>query len=59
MIKGKDKINQKKELNKIKIKEEIRDLINAGLTLSQASKNLLKKNNLSKNELYNIFIKDR
>ena len=59
MIKGKDKNKPKIEFNKIKIKEEISDLINAGLTLSQASKYLAKKNNLSKTELYNIFIKDR
>ncbi len=59
VINGKDKLNQKSEFNKIKLKEEISDLINAGLSLSQASKYLAKKNNLSKTELYNIFIKDR
>ena len=59
VIKGKDKANQKTEFDKGKLKEDISDLINAGLTLAQASKYLAKKNNLSKNELYNIFSKDR
>ena len=57
VIKGKDKTNQKNDLNELKLKEEISDLINAGLTLSQASKYLAKRNNLSKSKLYNIFSK--
>ena len=59
VIKGKDKNNQKTDLNELKLKEEISDLINAGLTLSQASKYLAKRNNLSKSKLYNIFSKEK
>ena len=58
VIKGKDIKNQKSSFNKEKLKEEINDLINAGLTLPQASKYLAKKNNLPKSQLYNIFNKD-
>ena len=59
VINGKDKGNQKSEFDKNKLKEDISDLTNAGLTLAQATKYLAKKNNLSKNELYNIFSKDK
>ena len=36
-------------------KKELIDLINAGLSLSQASKYLAKKTNLSKNQIYNMY----
>ena len=35
-------------------KKELNDLINAGLTLSSASKYLAKKNGLKKSQIYNL-----
>jgi len=58
VIKGKDQTKQKSVFNKLALKEEISELINAGLTLSKASRYLAKKNNLSRSEIYNIFSKD-
>ena len=58
VIKGKDTTNQKSEFDKLALKEDLCDLINAGLTLSKASSYLAKKNNLSKNEVYNTFNKE-
>ena len=43
-----------KAFNKIKLKEELSELINAGLSLSSASKYLAKKNNLKKSIVYNL-----
>ena len=40
--------------NKSIIKKDLNDLINAGLSLSAASKYLAKKNGLKKNEVYNL-----
>ena len=54
VIKGKKKSKQNSEFNKIDLKREMDDLIKAGLSLSQASKYLAKKNNLTKNILYNL-----
>ena len=42
------------EIDISKLKADLQDLINAGLSLSAASKYLAKKNNLSKNFIYNI-----
>ena len=42
------------ELNQGKLKKELNELINAGLSLSAASKYLAKKNNLTKNLIYNL-----
>ena len=49
-------INKKKDLNqdKLIIKKDLNDLINAGLSLSAASKYLAKKNGLKKSEIYNL-----
>ncbi len=41
-------------LNKFSIKKDLQDLINAGLSLSAASKFLAKKNGLKKSEIYNL-----
>ncbi len=41
--------------NKSIIKKDLNDLINAGLSLSAASKYLAKKNGLKKSEIYNMF----
>jgi len=40
--------------NKSSIKKDLNDLINAGLSLSAASKYLAKKNGLKKSEIYNM-----
>ena len=40
--------------NKLIIKKDLNDLINAGLSLSAASKYLAKKNGLKKSEIYNM-----
>ena len=40
--------------NKNELKKELNDLINAGLTLSSASKYLAKKNGLKKSQIYNL-----
>ena len=49
-------INKKRDLNhdKLIIKKDLNDLINAGLSLSAASKYLAKKNGLKKSEIYNM-----
>ena len=54
VIDGKTNIKQKQELDQFELKEEMNDLMNAGLTLSQASKYLAKKKKLSKNLIYNM-----
>ena len=40
--------------NKLTIKKDLNDLINAGLSLSAASKYLAKKNGVKKSEIYNL-----
>ena len=49
-------INKKRDLNidKFCIKKDLNDLINAGLSLSAASKYLAKKNGVKKSEIYNL-----
>ena len=42
------------EFNKLELKEELNDLMNSGLSLSQASKYLAKKNGLKKSQIYNL-----
>ena len=54
VIKGLEKSNQK-EVNHSKLKKEVEELVNAGLSLSAASRYLAKKNNLKKNMIYNLF----
>ena len=46
----------KKDLNldKLVIKRDLNDLMNAGLSLSAASKYLAKKNDIKKSEIYNL-----
>ena len=53
VIKG---INNKKDFNldKLIIKKDLNELINAGLSLSAASKYLAKKNGIKKSEIYNL-----
>ncbi len=54
VIKG---INKTKNLvfDKFELKKELDELINAGLSLSSASKYLAKKKNLTKNIVYNVY----
>ena len=42
------------EFNRFELKKELNELIQAGLSLSSASKYLAKKNNVSKNKIYNL-----
>ena len=53
VVKG---INKKKDFNldKFIIKKDLKDLLNAGLSLSAASKYLAKKNGIKKSEIYNL-----
>ena len=55
VIKGIDRSNEKSDLNKIILKKELDDLINAGLSLSKASSYLAKKKNLPKSVIYNMY----
>ncbi len=47
-------INKKRDFNKSTIKKDLQDLINAGLSLSAASKYLAKKYGIKKSEIYNL-----
>ena len=53
IIKGKAEA-ENDEFNKIKVKKDLKELIEAGLSVSAASKYLAKKLNLSKNIIYNL-----
>tara|TARA_B100000212_G_scaffold136532_1_gene102796 strand:+ start:2916 stop:3782 length:867 start_codon:yes stop_codon:yes gene_type:complete len=55
VIKGLNQKEQNKEYDKFELKKELIDLINAGMTLSQASKYLAKKNNLKKSVVYKMY----
>ena len=54
-IKGDNKSNSNNEYDKLELKKELKELIEAGLSLSKASKYLAKKNNLSKSLIYNMY----
>jgi 16S rRNA (cytidine1402-2'-O)-methyltransferase len=54
VIKGIEKSNQV-EFDESILKKELEELINAGLSLSAASKYLAKKKNLTKNLIYNLY----
>ncbi len=55
IIKGKDINRNESEFDEIALKKELLDLIHAGLSLSQASKYLAKKNNLAKSLIYKMY----
>ena len=55
VIKGIEK-NNIVEINESDIKKELKELINAGLSLSAASKYLAKKKNLTKKTIYNLYL---
>ena len=54
VIKGIEK-KKESEFNSLFLKKELHELVNAGLTLSSASKYLAKKNNLPKNIIYKLY----
>ena len=53
VIKGK-KLSNNSEFNHLLLKKELDELTKAGLSISSASKYLAKKNNISKNIIYNM-----
>ena len=55
VISGRNRTKQKSEFDKFELKKELHDLINAGLSLSEASKYLAKKKNLTKRQIYNLY----
>ena len=55
MIKGEKKGTQNSQGDNLGLRKELYDLINAGLSLSKASKYLAKKSNLSKSVIYNMY----
>ena len=54
MIRG-IKNSKNQDINLMILKNELNELINAGLTLSSASKYLAKKNGIPKNTIYNLY----
>jgi len=54
VIKGKNKTNKKIEFNKFELKKELKELVDAGLSLSAASKYLAKKKGIQKSIIYNL-----
>ena len=55
VIRGINKTKETPEFDKLKLKKELDELINAGLSLSAASRYLAKKSNLAKNLIYNLY----
>ena len=55
VIKGVNKKNKTLEFDECYLKKELNELIKAGLSLSQASKYLARKNNLKKSVIYKMY----
>ena len=55
VVKGIDKKNKNSQFDEIELKKDLNELIKAGLSLSAASKYLAKRNNLTKNFIYNLY----
>ena len=55
VLKGINKTKEKPKFDKFELKEDLNNLINAGLSLSAASKYLAKKNNLTKSIVYKMY----
>ena len=55
VIKGLDETSRDSNIDELNLKKELNELIDAGLSLSAASKYLAKKKNLSKNFIYNLY----
>ena len=46
---------KKKDIDKTRLRNDLCDLVNAGLSLSSASKYIAKKENLTKSQIYNLY----
>ena len=55
VLKGIERNKLSYGFNKLELKKELTELINAGLSLSSASKYLAKKTNLSKSFIYKMY----
>jgi len=55
VIKGQNETSQASNIDELNLKKELAELIDAGLSLSSASRYLAKKNNLSKNFVYKMY----
>ena len=55
VIDGINKPKKNVQINEYELKKDLHDLINAGLSISEASKYLAKKNNLRKNLIYKMY----
>ena len=55
VIKGREIYQGDLEMNEFELKKELHDLVEAGLSLSEASKFLAKKNKLPKSFIYNMY----
>ena len=55
VINGRKSFQGDLEINEVELKKELNDLVKAGLSLSQASKYLAKKNKLTKSLIYNMY----
>jgi 16S rRNA (cytidine1402-2'-O)-methyltransferase len=55
VIRGREIYEGDLEMNEFELKKELHDLVKAGLSLSQASKFLAKKNKLTKSFIYNMY----
>ena len=55
VIRGINKSKKNSDFDNLKLKKELHDLVSAGLSLTAASKYLAKKNNLTKNLIYNMY----
>ena len=55
VIKGTNKKDKNSDINEIELKKELDDLVNAGLSISAASKYLAKKNKIRKNLIYKMY----
>ena len=55
VIDGINKPKKNVQINEYELKKDLHDLINAGLSISEASKYLAKKNNVRKNLIYKMY----
>ena len=55
VINGANKLKKIHDIDEYELKKDLHDLINAGLSISEASKYLAKKNNLRKNLIYKMY----
>ena len=55
VIKGRESHQDDFAINEFELKKELNDLVEAGLSLSKASKYLARKNNITKSLIYNMY----